>query len=91
MATPASTYDEVRNRAADVGENVRDLASNAKEMARETIHRVKDSAADAYRQGKDRAARWQDDLETTIREKPLTSILIAAGVGLVVGFLWRRS
>lgn len=92
MASSSSSHAaDIRNRAAEVGENVRDMAGSAKEMARDTINRVRDTASDAYQQGKERAVRWQDDLESTIREKPLTSILIAAGVGMVVGFLWRRS
>ena len=92
MATSSSSHAaDIRNRAADVGDNVREMAGSAKEMARDTINRVRDTATDAYREGKERAARWQDDLESTIRDKPLTSILIAAGIGVVLGFLWRRS
>jgi ElaB/YqjD/DUF883 family membrane-anchored ribosome-binding protein len=82
---------DIRNRASEVGENVREMAGSAREMARDTLNRVKETASDAYEQGKQRASEWQDDLESTIRARPLTAILIAAGVGVALGFLWRRS
>jgi ElaB/YqjD/DUF883 family membrane-anchored ribosome-binding protein len=30
-------------------------------------------------------------LEDYVREKPLRSLLIAAGVGMLLGILWKRS
>ena len=33
---------------------------------------------------------WQQQLETQVREKPLQSLLMAAGVGLLLGLLRRR-
>jgi ElaB/YqjD/DUF883 family membrane-anchored ribosome-binding protein len=34
---------------------------------------------------------YQENLEGYVREQPVKAILIAAGVGLLVGMLWRRS
>jgi ElaB/YqjD/DUF883 family membrane-anchored ribosome-binding protein len=34
---------------------------------------------------------YQENLESYVREQPVKAVLIAAGIGLLVGFLWRRS
>jgi ElaB/YqjD/DUF883 family membrane-anchored ribosome-binding protein len=33
---------------------------------------------------------WQEQLEQQIREKPIQSLLIAGGVGVLLGILLRR-
>jgi ElaB/YqjD/DUF883 family membrane-anchored ribosome-binding protein len=33
---------------------------------------------------------WQQQLESQVREKPLQSLLMAAGIGLLFGLLKRR-
>jgi ElaB/YqjD/DUF883 family membrane-anchored ribosome-binding protein len=51
------------------------------------IHEQLDEWGDAARQ---QAQELQHTLESRIREKPLSAVLIAAGVGLLIGILWRR-
>jgi ElaB/YqjD/DUF883 family membrane-anchored ribosome-binding protein len=36
------------------------------------------------------ASNWERELVEHVRENPLRSVLIAAGVGIAVGVLWRR-
>ncbi len=38
----------------------------------------------------DQVGVWQEELEAKICEKPLKSVLIAAGIGLAFGLFWRR-
>ena len=37
------------------------------------------------------AHEWEEGIESYVREKPLQAVLIAAGVGLLLGALWKRS
>jgi ElaB/YqjD/DUF883 family membrane-anchored ribosome-binding protein len=39
---------------------------------------------------RDRASTLQHGVEERISENPLKAILIAAGVGVLLGFIWRR-
>jgi ElaB/YqjD/DUF883 family membrane-anchored ribosome-binding protein len=41
--------------------------------------------------GRQRAQEWEKGLEDYVHEKPLQAILIAAGVGMLLGVLWKRS
>ena len=47
-------------------------------------------ARTSYDQGLRKAQDVEKAVETYIRDKPVQSLLIAAGVGLVLGALWGR-
>jgi len=66
-------------RSNDVTDKLPDAGSEMYEQARES-----------FEQGR-RAARYRgEDVERYVREKPLRSLLIAAGVGWLIGAIWRR-
>ena len=77
--------------ATQVGENLRNLGAQARDVASERYTQLRDQAADYYNQGRQRAQEWEQSLESYVQEKPLQAVLIAAGVGVLLGLLWKRS
>ena len=71
--------DHLHDAAVGLTDNLRDVAIGARDMA-----------AEKYKKSRDAAVRWEHDLESHIAEKPLQSLLIAAGVGFLLGMFWRR-
>jgi len=69
--------------AAETGEERRD-------QAQELMAQGKEVAATYYEEGRHQVLAWQQQLENQVREKPLQSLFIAAGVGLLFGLLRRR-
>ena len=69
--------------AAEIGKEMRD-------QAQELIAQGKEVAADYYEESRNQVLAWQQQLENQVREKPLQSLLVAAGVGLLFGLLRRR-
>jgi ElaB/YqjD/DUF883 family membrane-anchored ribosome-binding protein len=63
-----------------MGEHVRDFVETAVASASESMAGAKETIVDAT-----------DTVAKTISEKPLTAVVIAAGVGALIGFLLRRS
>ena len=59
-------------------------------QAQELIAQGKEVAAEYYEEGRNQVFAWQQQLEYQVREKPLQSLLMAAGVGLLLGLLRRR-
>lgn len=59
-------------------------------QAQELIAQGKEVAAEYYEEGRNQVIAWQQQLEDQVREKPLQSLLMAAGVGLLLGLLRRR-
>ena len=79
--TPHS--DELRDSLMEAGDNLRQVASNMVPAAKEQVSRMGDSVAD-------RAESLEESIEARIREKPISSMLIAAAVGVVLGALFLR-
>jgi ElaB/YqjD/DUF883 family membrane-anchored ribosome-binding protein len=74
---------ERHDRTQETGKDMRD-------QAQELVKQGRDVAAEYYEEGRNQVLAWQQQLETQVREKPLQSLLIAAGVGLLFGLLRRR-
>ena len=84
-----------------VGQTLRDAGSQISGQAKEQIDHLKTQATEYYEQGRermqeyydqgrDKAMEFEQNLEAYVREQPVKSLLIAAGVGCLLGILWRR-
>jgi len=78
-----SSAEEWRERmqeaGKEVGQRVQELTTQGQEVA-----------AEYYQQGREHMLAWQQQLQTQVREKPLQTLLMAAGIGLLFGLLRRR-
>ena len=83
--------EQLRDAATQVKENIRDMGGQVRDAAQEKFDDLKQQASDYYDQGRDRAMEWEKNLEQYVQEQPIKSLLIAGGVGMLLGFLWRRS
>ena len=82
---------QLKDKASEVASNVRDMSSQVKEAATEQYENLRDSATEYYQAGRDKAVEWQNQLEDYVREQPLKAVLMAAGVGVLLGIIWKRS
>jgi ElaB/YqjD/DUF883 family membrane-anchored ribosome-binding protein len=90
-AHAAHGTENLKEKVHEVSQNLRDMGDHVRETASEKFHELRDQAGDYYKQGRDRAKDWEHSLESYVQEKPVKAILIAAGVGLLLGLLWKRS
>lgn len=74
---------ELRESVMEAGNNLRQAVSSAYPAAREQIGRVSEAVAE-------QATTLQSTLTDMIREKPIQSILIAAGIGALFGMFSRK-
>ncbi len=97
----ANAASDLKEKAGDVVDSVRDLAGTARDAAVQQAHRVRDvamdkveqardTAVDYYERGREKAGDWADDLEEYIQGQPLKSVMIAAGIGILLGMYWKR-
>jgi ElaB/YqjD/DUF883 family membrane-anchored ribosome-binding protein len=82
---------DLRDKAAKVTEELREIGGHVRDAAREKYENLSEEARAYYEHGKEKAHEWEEGLESYVREKPLRAVLIAAGVGLLLGVLWKRS
>lgn len=78
------------SRTSSAADSLRMSYAHARDAAKEVVGQVRDRATSYYGTGKDKAHDAQLKVEEFVREQPLKSVLIAAGVGLALGVLLRR-
>ena len=81
----------LKDTASEVGENLRNLGSQVKDQATQQYENMRQQATDYYEQGRERAMQMEQTLEEYVQEKPIQALMIAAGVGVLLGLLWKRS
>jgi ElaB/YqjD/DUF883 family membrane-anchored ribosome-binding protein len=75
----SSTSDQFKDSAQNIGQEVRNMSGQARGIAREY-----------FEEGKKKLSSFESQFEKYVSEKPVQSVLIAAGVGVVLGLLWKR-
>jgi len=80
----------MREKADDLKSNLQEMGSAAKHMAQEQFAGVRDTMSTYYEQGRERAMELEHSLENRVRERPISSILVATGLGFLIGMLWMR-
>lgn len=81
--------DYGRNTADDLA----DKAANLAEKTSEQIERVVQNVTDQGRQATENVQVVADNLKSavdkSIKDQPLTTLAVAAGLGFVIGALWK--
>jgi ElaB/YqjD/DUF883 family membrane-anchored ribosome-binding protein len=87
----SKTSDRPNAKAKTVSNELKEMATGITGAAEEKLDQIRDSATEFYEQGRDKIYGAESAIEQYVRERPVKSILIAAGIGLVFGrFFMRR-
>lgn len=78
-----SARDELKQQASRVKEDTGELIDLARKAAREEFSKLRTTAADGLASGRER-------LEGSVAERPKTTLLMAAGAGLLLGLFFTR-
>ncbi|RUO99016.1 hypothetical protein [Hyphomicrobium sp.] len=68
---------------------VEDLKSKAKQTYDEASDRAQEIAGQASRQAGEVASTVKSAIDRSVKDQPVTTLLMAAAVGFVVGALWK--
>ena len=89
-----SDLDDVDQTVSDLKDDVSALAEelegSASDAMRQTLRRIEDAVADIYETVAEQGSRGVEAIERQIDERPWTSLLVAFGLGCLVGLLVRR-
>lgn len=90
----SSSMEALRHQAQEAGRamahKVQEAGKDVAQQAQKLGEQGKDVASEYYQQGRAQVLAWQKQLEQHIREKPIQSLMIGGGIGLLLGLLWRR-
>ena len=80
---------EVKNVSDSVSrqweDNMHDLARSVSDTVDERSRQVREAVRDGYRGARRQGQRGVENVSGRIEEKPLSSVLIALGVGILIG------
>ncbi len=79
-------YEQARGTTHDIQE----MSGLATAAAQEQLGQIGDAAFAYFGQGHDKVKGVVGAFEQYVRERPVKSLLIAAGLGLLFGRLWMR-
>jgi ElaB/YqjD/DUF883 family membrane-anchored ribosome-binding protein len=82
--------DRLGAQAKKVTEDIQELGGIAGEAAQEKLGQLRETASDRYEEGREKVQQVERTFEQYVQEHPVKSLLIAAGVGLVLGRFWMR-
>ena len=84
----STTSDRLGEQAMVVTKDLQEMGGIARDAAQEKLGELREQASGYYEQGQDRVQGVVSAFEQSVRQRPLKSVLIAAGVGLLLGRLW---
>lgn len=64
--------------------------NHTKQTARDMTEQATDAVMDTYEQYRPQIERYQNDIMASVRDKPLQSLAIAAGIAFALGALMRK-
>ena len=81
----------ITRRTSATNSRLRNGAHERVDAVADSLDSIRETAADYVDHSRERATEFARTFEDTIRERPLTSILIGTAVGFVLGcFMARR-
>jgi len=87
-------FERLRDDVASLMETAKEVAAREAHGVAETVRDGIDGAAQRVRSGskrvKDRAQDAATSLQANVEEHPISSVLLALGLGVVAGMLLRR-
>ena len=82
--------DALRNKAGEVREDLSEMASLAVDAGRDQLGKIRDSTVKNLDDAKEQLATFEAALKSYVCQRPVKSLLIAAGIGMVMSMLLRR-
>lgn len=82
--------DAAKEKVSDLQDAVGEQAANLRDATSRKADDLRARAGEFCDDSRQRAVDFERTLEQRIREKPLQSVAIAAGVGVLLGVLWIR-
>jgi ElaB/YqjD/DUF883 family membrane-anchored ribosome-binding protein len=91
MIDTPKNADTMRDKATEAKDNIVDRGRFAKDATQDKLHDLADRASETYDAGKEKLREFGTNVGDKVKESPIKALLIAAGAGLLLGMVARRS
>lgn len=87
MAQTSTT--STRGRADEMADKAVDMAEKTGEQIERTVQNLADQGRQATEQIQVVADNFKTAVDKSVKDQPLTTLAVAAGIGFVIGALWK--
>ena len=85
----SNTTDQLGKQVNEVTEDLQAMGRNVRDAAQKKLGQAGEKAAEYGEQARDQLHGVACACEQFVRERPLRSVLIAAGIGWLLGRFWK--
>jgi len=85
----SATNDKLGKQAKELTEDLQKLGGTVRDAAQEKLGQVSERASEYCEQGRDKVHGVACACEQFLRQRPLTSVLLAVGIGWLLGRFWK--
>jgi ElaB/YqjD/DUF883 family membrane-anchored ribosome-binding protein len=85
----STTRDQLGKQAKELTEDLQAMGETVRDAAQEKLGQAGERASEYGEQGRDKVHGAACACEQFVRQRPLTSVLLAAGVGWLFGRFWK--
>lgn len=82
--------NKFQGAASTLVNDIEEVGRITKEAATEGLHHVQENMSEYLQKGQKKMMEVEKKVETQIQQYPLRALLIAAGVGLLIGFVVKK-
>ena len=86
----STTSDQLGQQAKEVTEDLQKMCGTVRDAAQEKLGQVGEKASQYCEQGQEKVHGVACQCEQFLRQKPLTCVLLAIGIGWLLGRFWKR-
>jgi ElaB/YqjD/DUF883 family membrane-anchored ribosome-binding protein len=92
---PRGTTDTIRQTYDEAKQTAKNYASDAEDSVRDTVQQTREYVEDMAQQARDKISEYSEgglervteDVTAYTRAQPMAALLIAAGLGLLIGWI----
>ena len=85
-----SSAKRIHDQARVVTKDVQELGGVVRDAAQEKLGELREGAAEYYELARGKVRQSEDAVGQFIGQRPITSVLIGVGIGLLFGRYWSR-
>ena len=85
-----SRTQDAENIIGQVRDQASAVAGKISDVAHEQYDNLRDTAGEVYENTRRKAEHWQEEASDYVSSQPMKSLLIAVGIGVALGVLWKR-
>jgi ElaB/YqjD/DUF883 family membrane-anchored ribosome-binding protein len=82
--------DRLADRAATIAKDVQEVGDAAKRVAADGVDAIRETAHQYLAEGQSRVRHLGGSIQERVQDQPVKALLIAAGIGFLLGAIWIR-